>query len=107
MGEAKRRLDVGSKASGPTPDLNGAVSGIGKFLDKLNAKPAHEPIIKSLEKIGIVPQLVTPDEGSPYFIIPVNELIGKEYQYLTGLNIEAMYTGPVDIDPEPQEASDE
>lgn len=53
----------------------------------------HEPIMKSLDKMGItvhfMPVMVG-DEPTDCVVIPVSELIVKEYQYMTGVNITEM-----------------
>jgi hypothetical protein len=56
-----------------------------KLLKGAN-EPKHEPILKSLEKLGI--PLRTKDiSGETHIVFPLQELIDKEYAFVTGIDL--------------------
>jgi hypothetical protein len=76
----------------PPPGQQEAMNRLaGLFKGKT---PAHEPIIKSLEKLGVNPKvmpIMLGDEAIDCLVIPVDLLMMKEYQYMSGIDIEAIH----------------
>ena len=74
--------------------VTGIVKGLagGKGLPALGVGPApHKPILKALEDIGIPLRTREVDldgETTVCVVIPLQQLVTKEYEYLTGINVE-------------------
>lgn len=79
-----------AKSKGMAEHAPEGMGALAKLAEKLTAKPAHEPILKSLEKIGIIPLIVKMEGDLECFVIPVQLLIQKEYQHMTGLDVSKM-----------------
>lgn len=75
--------------------LAGVVKNIGASGALGGGAPQHKPILKALEELGIPLktrdiQLDDNDETTVCVVIPLQELISKEYEYLTGVNVESV-----------------
>jgi hypothetical protein len=90
-------------AGGPTPDQMEKLNQIAKMAKQMeDAKKAqHEPVLKTLEKLGISLKTETV-AGRTVVMIPLDELMEKEYAYMTGIDMagvrEMATTGRLDID---------
>lgn len=84
-------------ATTPNPDAaNNLGQAIGKLLSNVGGanRPApnpganHRPIVKALEDIGMqlrVMPVMIGDETVDCIVIPAEELMRNEYQYITGV----------------------
>lgn len=70
--------------------LAGVVKGIGSSgILGGEQRPPHKPILRALEELGI-PLKTTEIDGTVCVVIPLQELVSKEYEYLTGVNVESV-----------------
>lgn len=85
------------------PDAGAAGKGIADLIKGLGSMagkaPTHQPILKSLEALGITLDVRDLD-GKPCIVIDAQELMLKEYAKMSGVDPMVMLgkrTAPVDI----------
>jgi hypothetical protein len=103
MPPRKPRSAASRQAAWRAPEVNHAEQAVdeqqrAKGLENLQKmfagrKPAHVPILKSLETLGIPKRVITVmlgDEPTDCLVIPTQELIAKEYEVLSGFSVNEL-----------------
>lgn len=67
----------------------------GKLAGMFKGRQApHEPIVKSLEKIGLNPKVMPVTIGGEpvdCIVIPIELMMLKEYQYMSGVDVQGIF----------------
>lgn len=112
MNRAERRSKMPANAKKPMRNLleeeqarqkvQDAAGGIAKlFQGKPKAEAAYTPVLKAFETIGLDPKMMSiaiggSDDAVQCFVIPVQDLVYKEWQYMTKANYELRDLGEED-----------
>jgi len=85
---------VQNGAEGQLPGLNPEMaSTLKNIITKVGeAFNQHQPVLNSLKKMNVQTRMRTID-GEPCIVIPVQELMMKEYMYMSGVDINAFEVG--------------
>jgi hypothetical protein len=78
----------------PEPRQQEAVDKLAGLFKGRGRTPPHEPIIKSLEKIGLNPKVMPVTIGGEEvdcIVMPIELLMLKEYQYMSGVDVQGIF----------------